>query len=86
MLKSNLRSKTSKSFTQRPKIRNQSFKIDPPGLPSSSQLLFLSMFSLDYRGVDTLTKVYQEVATIMLRRPSHVFLTLGQHILVSGCL
>ena len=31
MLKSNLRSKTSKSFTQRPKIRNQNLKIDPPG-------------------------------------------------------
>ena len=31
MLKSNLRSKTLKSFTWRPKIRNQNFKIDPPG-------------------------------------------------------
>ena len=31
MLKSNLRSKTLKSFTWRPKIRNQNFKVDPPG-------------------------------------------------------
>ena len=38
MLKSNLRSKTLKSFTQRPKIRNQNLKIDPSGyLPVARQ-------------------------------------------------
>ena len=31
MLKSNLRSKTSKPFTKGPKIRSQNRKIDPPG-------------------------------------------------------
>ena len=49
MLKSNLRSKTSKSFTQRPKIRNQNLKIDPPGYLPVASLRFRLSYAVGSR-------------------------------------